>query len=198
MKQFIFALAFFCTIASYSQSKEFIISGTVVTEAENSPLESATVYIERIKDSTLVTYTISDKDGKFVLEGKAFDKNVNLFISFVGYQTHKQTIALDKETINLETIKLHTDANALDEVVITSRAPITVKKDTLEFNVASFKTKRDANVEDLLKQLPGVEIDEAGSITVNGKSVNKILVNGKPFFRCVVKVDDFSKSLENK
>jgi len=182
MKQFFFALTFLCAFASYSQSKEFKISGTVVTEAENTPLESATVHLERIKDSTLVTYTISDKDGKFTLQGKAFDKNVNLFVSFVGYQTHKQSITLDRETINLEPIKLQTDANALDEVVITSRAPITVKKDTLEFNVASFKTKRDANVEDLLKQLPGVEVDEAGKITVNGKEVNKILVNGKPFF----------------
>ena len=163
-------------------SKDFKITGTVITEGENTPLESATVYLERIKDSTLVTYTISDKNGKFSLEGKSFDKDLNLFISYVGYRTHKQSIVLDKENITLETIKLQTDANALDEVVITSRAPITVKKDTLEFNVASFKTKRDANVEDLLKQLPGVEVDEAGKITVNGKDVNKILVNGKPFF----------------
>ncbi|MCK0108710.1 outer membrane beta-barrel protein [Flavobacteriaceae bacterium S0825] len=182
MKQFIFALAFFCAFASYSQSKEFKISGTVISEAESTPLESATVHLERIKDSTLITYTISDKDGKFTLEGKSFDKDLNLFISYVGYRTHKQKIVLDKETITLDDIKLQTDDNALDEVVVTSRAPITVKKDTLEFNVASFKTKRDANVEDLLKQLPGVEIDEAGKITVNGKDVNKILVNGKPFF----------------
>lgn len=182
MKQFIFALAFFCAFASYSQSKEFKISGKVISEAENTPLESATVHLERIKDSTLITYTISDKDGKFTLEGKSFDKDLNLFISYVGYRTHKQKIVLDKETITLADIKLQTDDNALDEVVVTSRAPITVKKDTLEFNVASFKTKRDANVEDLLKQLPGVEIDEAGKITVNGKDVNKILVNGKPFF----------------
>ena len=67
-------------------------------------------------------------------------------------------------------------------MVITSRAPITIKKDTLEFNVKSFKTKKDANVEDLLQQLPGVEVDDEGKITVNGKPVNKLLVNGKPFF----------------
>lgn len=74
------------------------------------------------------------------------------------------------------------DANALNEVVITSTAPITIKKDTMEFNANSFKTKKDANVEDLLKELPGVEIDEEGGITVNGKDVDKVLVNGKPFF----------------
>ena len=171
-----------CTLSTIAQNKEFKISGTVITDGDKQPLESATVYLERIKDSTLVTYTISDRDGKFNLEGKAYDKSLNLYISYVGYRTHKQVITLDKETITLEDVKLQTDDNALDEVVVTSRAPITVKKDTLEFNVASFKTKRDANVEDLLKQLPGVEVDEAGKITVNGKDVNKILVNGKPFF----------------
>src|SRR5690606_11176957 len=66
--------------------------------------------------------------------------------------------------------------------VIRSRAPVTIKKDTLEFNVSSFKTKEDATVEDLLKELPGVEVAEDGSILVNGKPVNRILVNGKPFF----------------
>ncbi|WP_347922709.1 outer membrane beta-barrel protein [Pontimicrobium sp. SW4] len=182
MKQFLFVLAIFCALFTNAQSKEFKISGTIISEAESTPLESATVHLERIKDSTLITYTISDKDGKFTLEGKSFDKDLNLFISYVGYRTHKQKIVLDKETINLDAIKLQTDDNALDEVVVTSRAPITVKKDTLEFNVASFKTKRDANVEDLLKQLPGVEVDEEGKISVNGKEVNKILVNGKPFF----------------
>jgi hypothetical protein len=70
----------------------------------------------------------------------------------------------------------------LDEVIVKSRAPVTIKKDTLEFNVASFKTKKNATVEDLLKELPGVEVDTQGNITVNGKPVNKILVNGKPFF----------------
>ncbi len=71
----------------------------------------------------------------------------------------------------------------LEGVVVTAnRAPITIKKDTLEFNAASFSTKANATVEDLLKELPGVEVDAQGNITVNGKPVNKILVNGKPFF----------------
>ena len=68
-------------------------------------------------------------------------------------------------------------------MVIQSEAPpVTIKNDTLEFNASSFKVRPDANVEALLKQLPGVEIDEEGKITVNGKEVNNILVNGKPFF----------------
>ena len=67
-------------------------------------------------------------------------------------------------------------------MVIKTNPPITIKKDTLEFNAASFKTKKNANVEDLLKELPGVEVDEDGKITINGQDVNQILVNGEPFF----------------
>ncbi|MCO4820623.1 MAG: TonB-dependent receptor [Flavobacteriaceae bacterium] len=182
MKNFTLVLALFIFSVTIAQEKNFIISGSVFSEETKRPLEAATVYLERIQDSTLVTYTIADKDGKFVLENKTADKHLNLYISFVGYKTFAQSIDLNSSEINLDPINMITDTNALDEVLVKSRAPITIKKDTLEFNVKSFKTKKDANVEDLLKQLPGVEVDETGKITVNGKDVNKILVNGKPFF----------------
>lgn len=165
---------------SFSQTK-FKISGTLKSEQDSIPLESATVYLETIKDSTVVTYTITDKNGKFSLEDKAYTDKLRLIISLMGFETYKKEVQVDKGDINLGIISLPY-ANNLDEVVIKSRAPITIKKDTLEFNVASFKTKKDANVEDLLKELPGVEVDDDGKIKVNGKEVNKILVNGKPFF----------------
>ncbi|WP_298895675.1 outer membrane beta-barrel protein [uncultured Psychroserpens sp.] len=181
MKKLFFFILLLSVSLSFSQSKSFKVSGTIVGEDNKQPLESATIYLERVKDSSLVTYTISDKDGKFELVNETYDDKLNLFIDYVGYQTYVKKILIDKERIDLQTIELKI-SNTLDEVVIKSRAPITVKKDTLEFNVASFKTKKDANVEDLLKQLPGVEVDEEGKIKVNGKDVNKILVNGKPFF----------------
>ncbi|WP_298902489.1 outer membrane beta-barrel protein [uncultured Psychroserpens sp.] len=181
MKKFLFFIALLTVSLAFSQSKSFKISGNIVANDNKSPLESATIYLERVKDSSLVTYTISDKSGNFVLENETYDDKLNLFIDYVGYQTYFKQISIDKEEIDLKTIALKI-SNALDEVVIKSRAPITIKKDTLEFNVKSFKTKKDANVEDLLKKLPGVEVDENGKITVNGKDVSKILVNGKPFF----------------
>ncbi|MEP5339849.1 MAG: outer membrane beta-barrel protein [Algibacter sp.] len=178
---FLIALLLFVSI-SFSQSKSFEISGKLISEEDTVPLEAATVYLQRVIDSSLVTYTLTDKNGTFNLEGKSSDKEVNLFISYVGYQTHFQVVSLDKDLVDLGSINLKISSNALDAIIIKSVAPITIKKDTLEFNVKSFKTKKDANVEDLLKELPGVEIDEEGKIKVNGKSVNRILVNGKPFF----------------
>lgn len=182
MKKLTLVFTILFALSSYAQQKSFKISGKVTAEDTKEVLESATVYLERVKDSSLVTYTITDKDGKFFLEDKTYDDALRMHISYVGYTAYSKDISIDKENIDLGDIVLNVDNNSLDEVIIRSRAPITVKKDTLEFNVSSFKTKKDANVEDLLKKLPGVEVDAEGAITVNGKPVNKILVNGKPFF----------------
>src|SRR5690606_23407627 len=163
-------------------SSDLKVFGTIVSDEDQTPLESATVYLERAKDSTMVTYAISDRNGAFSLENRTSETELKLFISFVGYESFTKTVQIDKDEIDLGTISLKTDTNTLDEIIVRSTAPITVKADTLEFNTASFKTKKDANIEDLLKELPGVEVDETGAITVNGKEVNQVFVNGKPFF----------------
>lgn len=181
MKKLLSVFALLFALHSFSQEKTFKITGTLLAEDSNQPIESATVYLERVKDSSVVSYSISDKYGKFELESSTYDQSLNFYVSYVGYKTYFKKINIDKENIQLNTISMQLDSQ-LDEVVIRSTAPITIKKDTLEFNVKSFKTKKDANVEDLLKQLPGVEVDPEGNITVNGKPVNQILVNGKPFF----------------
>ncbi|MDO5978202.1 outer membrane beta-barrel protein [Flavivirga spongiicola] len=182
MKYCFFVLTMLYQTISFAQTKPFKISGTLIAESDKTPLEAATIYLKRVKDSSLVTYTISDKNGKFSLEGKTADTRLNFYISYVGYQTYYQTIHLDQESINLNTVGLKTDLNALEEIFIKVSPPVVIKKDTLKFNAAAFKTKKDANVEDLLKQLPGVDINEEGKITINGKEVDNILVNGKPFF----------------
>jgi len=167
----------------FTYAQDFTISGTLTDESEGFPLESATVYAEKISDSTLVTYTISDQQGNFELKGFTQQPAVRVNISYTGYTPYSKKVNFDSRDVALGSIKLATQSESLKTVTITgSRAPVTIKKDTLEFNVASFKTKKGANVEDLLKELPGVEVDDEGNITVNGKSVNKILVNGKSFF----------------
>ena len=173
----------FIAFLGHSQVKKtYVIEGVLVSKSDTTSLESATVHLEKVKDSAVVSYTITDRNGKFKLEGNTFDKELRLVVSFLGYKPYTKVINFDQTKIQLGTIALEDSGNVLNEVVITSRAPITIKKDTLEFNVKSFKTKKDANVEDLLQQLPGVEVDDEGKITVNGKPVNKLLVNGKPFF----------------
>jgi len=183
MPKHYFTLVFFFLCTLVSAQNTFLLKGKVIDESTKLPIESATVYLTSVKDSSVVDYTITDKFGNFDFKVKKIVKSVNLKISFVTYNDFKivlQSIESDKD---FGTLSLKTSINNLDEVVIKSEAPpIRIKKDTLEFNASSFKVRPDANVETLLKQLPGVEIDAEGKITVNGKEVNQILVNGKPFF----------------
>lgn len=177
-----YLLVLFCFVSLSSFSQDFSIKGRIVDDQVH-PLEAATIFINSPKDSTVISYTISDKKGEFELEGKTNFNEFDLIISFVGYKMYKKHLNRTKGVLNLGTIPLEVQAQELVGVdVVAYKTPVAIKKDTLEFNAASFKTQPDASVEDLLKKLPGVEVDTEGNITVNGKPVNEILVNGKPFF----------------
>ena len=179
MRIYFCLLGLFITGLSFSQ--EFKITGRILDNS-STPLESATIYAEKPADSSLVSYTISEKDGSFILKGSTEAENLNFFVSYNGYTPHQELIKIQPK-IQLNDINLQLMDNALDEITLTAaRAPITIKKDTLEFNANSFNTRQDANLEDLMKKLPGVEVDSGGNITVNGKPVSRILVNGKEFF----------------
>ncbi|MGV3461198.1 MAG: outer membrane beta-barrel protein [Flavobacterium sp.] len=166
--------------AGYSQT--ITLKGKV-TDTHDTPLEAATVYLTSAKDSSVVDYTISDKNGSWTLKTRKITQPVFLKVSFIGLADYRQQLDDAQTDRDFGTLKLEDKATELDEVVVKGEIPpIRIKKDTLEFNASSFKVRPDANVETLLKQLPGVDIDEEGKITVNGKEVNQILVNGKPFF----------------
>ena len=172
----------FCSSFLFSQNT-INLKGKIVDPTFKLPIESATVYITSVKDSSVVDYTITNKLGMFSIKIKKNSTPVNLKISYISYQDYIILVDNFSADKDFGTIELKETVNALDEVVIKSEIPpIRIKKDTLEFNAASFKVGADANVEALLKQLPGVEISPEGKITVNGKEVNNILVNGKPFF----------------
>jgi hypothetical protein len=166
-----------------SNSQEYSIKGQVLDSLSFQSLSSATIFIETIKDSILLNYTISDNAGKFKLVFSTKETQSRLNISYTGMQTYTRIISLTENQVDLGLIKLKELASTLNEVIVNvNRSPITIKKDTLEFNASSFKTRPGANLEETLKQLPGVEVDAAGNITVNGKPVQRILVNGKEFF----------------
>lgn len=178
---FTFVLALF-SVCAFSQSS-FYIKGKIIEETTKLPMESVTVYLSVAKDSSLVDYTITDKNGNFSLAVKKASQPLFLKVSMVGFEDYKLNMAELLKAKDFGVITLKEQAKMLNEVVVKTEAPpVRIKKDTLEFNAASFKVRPDANVETLLKQLPGVEIDAEGKITVNGKEVNQILVNGKPFF----------------
>ncbi|PZR15960.1 MAG: hypothetical protein DI539_18005 [Flavobacterium psychrophilum] len=180
MRQLLALLLFFAVLSATGQN--ITLKGKI-TDNQNFALESATVYITAVKDSSIVNYTITDKNGNWELKTKKLTKPVFLKVSYVGLADYKEEIQSIEQDRDFGTLKLEDRSTELNEVVIENEIPpIRVKKDTLEFNAASFKVRPDANVKTLLEQLPGVTVDDEGKIKVNGKEVNQILVNGKPFF----------------
>ncbi|TBX65378.1 TonB-dependent receptor [Flavobacterium silvisoli] len=181
-KSLLLFFVLFSTSIAFAQNT-ITLKGKVVDAKTKLPIESATVYFTSVKDSSVVDYTITNKLGGFSLKIKKLQKEVYLKVSYISYQDFKEDITALTADKDFGVIELQEAVNELNEVVVKSEIPpIRIKKDTLEFNASSFKVGADANVEALLKQLPGVEISPEGKITVNGKEVSNILVNGKPFF----------------
>ena len=191
MKYFfqIFLICF--SFVSLKAQNTVSIRGIAVDNNFELPIESATAFLSFKKDSTIIDYTQTDEEGKFDLTVRKIDEAVFLTITddFSGDYVHTFENLLDNQDLGI--VKLE-ETISLEGVLIVGSPPIRIKTDTLEFNAGSFKVRPDANVEALLKELPGVEIDEEGKISVNGKEVNQILVNGKPFFDT-----DGSIALEN-
>lgn len=181
-KNLLFVLLAFFSLNCFSQNT-FAVKGKIIDENSKAPMESVTVYLSVAKDSSLIDYTITDRKGNFSLTVKKMDQPVFLKASMIGFEDYRQSVKEMVSAKDFGIIAMKEQSNMLGEVIIKAEAPpVRIKKDTLEFNAASFKVRPDANVETLLKQLPGVEIDTDGKITVNGKEVNQILVNGRPFF----------------
>ena len=175
----IFILILFA--AAMLPAAAFNISGTVFDE-ESSPLPSATVRIVTARDSSYVAGGTTSADGRFSFKGIAAGR-YKVVASYVGYRNSVVAVTLKDRNAKLDSIKLEPASVMLSEATVTGiRTPVKVMQDTVEFNADSYKTQPNAMVEDLLKRLPGVEVDADGKITANGKEITKILVDGKEFF----------------
>lgn len=167
-----------------SQAQRVTIRGVVRDAIDREALPRVSVRLLTAKDSTYVTGTTGDNNGNFTLQPVAQGRYIAQF-SFLGYQTQCVNVTPEKgrTRYDMGEILLSTGDILLAEATVVGKAPeVVVKEDTVEFNADSYKTQPSAVVEDLLKRLPGVEVDETGKITANGKEVTKILLDGKEFF----------------
>jgi hypothetical protein len=182
MKNFI-ALFFLMMGVSVAVAQKFSVTGTV-TDTVRSPLPSSTVMLLNPKDSTLVNFGVADSKGFFEIKG-VNQGDYLLKITFVGYASFERKISASGNSpiVNIGFITMQPQNLQLSEVVIRGeKAPVTVKRDTIEFNASSFKTKANANVEDLLKKMPGMEVDTDGTVRAQGQEVQKVMVDGREFF----------------
>ncbi|WP_299777090.1 outer membrane beta-barrel protein [uncultured Formosa sp.] len=151
----------------------------VVKDSVGSPLELANVIAINTESQALESYGITDQDGKYKL---AVSKNskYNVQVSYIGMKTEQ--IAIETTDKNVyKTFTLSSD-NMLDEVELIYEMPVTIKGDTIVYNADSFKNGTERKLEDVLKKLPGVEINDDGEIEVEGNVVSKVMVDGKDFF----------------
>ena len=159
----------------------YTVSG-VVADNTGEPLADATVRILSARDSSMVTGGVADVNGVYSLPGVKPGKYI-IESSYVGYQKGYMPVRVANANLRADTLRLSDSSVSLGEVTAVGvKTPIKVMTDTVEFNADSYKTQPNAVVEDLLKRLPGVEVDADGKITANGKTVTKILVDGKEFF----------------
>lgn len=180
MKYFL-AILFILTATTVCAQKMFTVTGTV-QDKDKQVVEGATIRLLSLNDSTFIRGGITDKNGRFSLTISV--KESLMEISFMGYKTKYKHISFAKaKTLKLDTLTLAENDIRLNEVVIKGEAPaISIKGDTLEYNSGSYKVPENATVKDLLKALPNVVIDEKGGITVQGKKVSRIMIDGKNFF----------------
>ncbi|MBS1606853.1 MAG: outer membrane beta-barrel protein [Bacteroidetes bacterium] len=158
------------------------VKGVVMDSTAKQPLSEATVSLTPITDTTDAGFIITDKHGAFAFKNLE-PGGYQLMITFEGFHhiSRHITISPTSKDIDLGSLEMQKATDVLREVIVQS-PPMRIRKDTIEYNAASFATKPNAVAEDQLKKLPGVQVDASGNITAQGEKVQRILVNGKRFF----------------
>lgn len=182
MNKHFLTLVFFLMLSSTSIIAQHSIQGKVLDKKDEGAIESATIRLLNASDSTYLKSCQSYSDGTFALD-KVPSGNFLVEVSFLGFRTNYRVVTVLNKSILLKNFFMENLDTHLNEVEVTGKiAQMSVKNDTIEYNTAAFKTPENAAIEELLKKLPGVVVDEDGKITINGEEIKKIRVDGKKFF----------------
>ncbi|BEH00424.1 outer membrane beta-barrel protein [Bacteroides sedimenti] len=175
---------FFCVLSLEAQTNRASVTGKIVDESTKIPVEQAAVRVLSLPDSTFVTGVSSKKDGSFSIASLK-KGHYALKISFIGYTSIIKSLQLtsSKPSVALGELQMKADAVMLKGAVVTAEAPpVTVVQDTVVYNASAYRVQEGAMLEELVKKLPGAEVSTEGKVTINGKEVKKIMVDGKEFF----------------
>ncbi|MCQ2335053.1 MAG: outer membrane beta-barrel protein [Paludibacteraceae bacterium] len=176
-------LCLFISLPTLLWAQTHTVQGRVVNKENGELLEMTAVRVFRYAagDSTLITGGQTDQNGAFHL--RVEPGKYALIISNVGYFPTKVPFSVTNQDVNLKSIALKEDVQALGEVQVRgTAAEMTVRGDTLEYNASAYKVNENAMVEDLLKKMSGVEVSSDGSVTINGEQIKAVRIDGKKFF----------------
>lgn len=175
------------SLAVYPQQRnnnKYELKGIAVDAENSEPLSIAAIQLLESKDSSLVKGVVSELDGSFSFKDLRQGSYI-LEITYVGYKDYTQNLKFDDNSpkiTDLKILKIKPDSKLLEGVEITAKVPkVEAVADTMMFNAAAYRVAEGATIQELIKKLPGVEVDADGAIKVNGKSVSQILINGKEF-----------------
>ena len=179
MKRLLLMIAM--TVATTAIFAQRAITGTVIESDTKEPLALTTVKLLNA-DSTMVKGVLTATNGSFSVEAPADGKYI-LQVSCIGYKNYHRNVTISGgKGVKAGTIAMEPDAIMLKGATVTGRAlKVTTKEDTFVYNASAYRTPAGSVVEELIKRLPGAKVDDDGNITINGKSVSKILVDGKEF-----------------
>lgn len=168
------------------------IKATVIDSLTNEPIPFASVYVIPAKDTTITNFTLTDAKGVAKLEEVPYGNYV-FRVEMMGYKAFVKERYFRERQADMGTIRLQLDKNYLQSATITDVGnPITIKKDTIEFNATSFRVGSNAMLKDLLQRMPGMEITSDGKVKFNGETIDKLTVGGRTFF-----FNDQSTALNN-
>ncbi len=185
-KRLLFLFMIFAAIAVCAQEgkkkKTGTLTGVVYSKAENQPLQNATLQLYLLPDTVYKTGSPSDQEGKFLLQ--APEGEYLLRLTYVGFVPQDKIVNIKaKKSTDVGRLVLNDDVAVLAEAVVTEVAPpITMSEDTTVYNTSAFRVAPGSMLEELIKKYPGVQVEEDGTIKINGKTVSRILMKGKDFF----------------
>ncbi len=181
MRKFFAILAFlFCFIAAQAQT--FRVSFKLQDKDTEEPVGFATVSLNPAQGNRAqAKYVLTNHEGKATFEGVRRG-NYTLKAELLGYVTFEQAVEIS-DNVDLGVLKMVQDTETLDAATVSAAGnAVVIKRDTVEYNASSFMVRDDNMLVDLLRKLPGVEVDSDGNITVNGETITKITIDGKTFF----------------
>ncbi|MFT7350482.1 MAG: hypothetical protein ACI9XR_000184 [Flavobacterium sp.] len=170
----------FLIISCLSFSQNIKVEGVILEKSNSQPLEMANIMAVNQDTKAMDAYAITNDKGKFVLNLKA-NTNYSIKVSYIGMQNKELNLETKTQNI-IQNIALEEGGIALDGVEIVREMPVSIKGDTIVYNADSFKSGTERKLEDILKKLPGVTVNEDGEVEVEGKKVTKLMVEGKDFF----------------
>ncbi|MBR4845170.1 MAG: carboxypeptidase-like regulatory domain-containing protein, partial [Bacteroidaceae bacterium] len=180
-----FLLALCTAGAGFAQEKRVKVTGHVTDFETSDPVGMATIQLFSLPDSTFMQGATTDLKGDFEIEGRLKIGKYMLKTSFVGYGDEIRDFAVTNDThrLKFDSIMLKSDALLLKEAVIEAQmAQVQIVDDTVVFNAEAFRVPEGSMLEELIRKLPGYEVAEDGTVSYNGQTVKKILVDGKEFF----------------